>query len=335
MAVRVGINGFGRIGRSFHRAVLASGADLEVVAVNDLTDPGTLAHLLRYDSTLGRLPHEVVAGEEEIVVAGRRIAVLSERDPAALPWGELGVDVVLESTGAFTDADRARAHLAGGAKKVVISAPARHEDATLVFGINHDTYDPLAHDVVSNASCTTNCLAPMAGVLDDGPGIEHGTMTTVHAYTQDQNLLDGPHRDPRRARAAALSIVPTTTGAARAIGLVLPGLRGRLDGYSMRVPVPVGSLTDLTVEVGRDTTVEEVNSLFEKAARGPLAGILRYTEDPVVSADIVGDPASCVLDAQLTKVVRGRFVNVFGWYDNEWGFSNRLIDTVGLVGAGL
>ncbi|MDQ1295743.1 MAG: hypothetical protein QG608_3630 [Actinomycetota bacterium] len=335
MTVAVGINGFGRIGRGFLRALLDSDADIEVVAVNDLTDPATLAHLLKYDSTLGRLPHEVTAGEAELVVAGRRIAVLNERDPGALPWDGLGVDVVVESTGVFTDADRARAHVAAGAKKVVISAPAQHEDATLVFGINHDTYDPRQHTVVSNASCTTNCLAPLAKVLDEGLGIERGTMTTIHAYTQDQNLLDGPHRDLRRARAAALSTVPTTTGAARAIGLVLPNLRGKLDGYSLRVPVPVGSLTDLRVEVGRDTTVEEVNSLFDKAARGPLAGILRYTEDPIVSADIVGDPASCIVDAQLTKVVGGRFVNVFGWYDNEVGFSHRLLDIVGLVGADL
>ena len=332
MTITVGINGFGRIGRSYLRALFAAGSDIEVVAVNDLTDAHTLAHLLKYDSVLGPLKAAVSVDDDAIVVDGKRIQVLSERDPSALPWKGLGVDVVVESTGVFTDAAKAKAHLDAGAKKVIISAPAKNEDSTLVMGINDHLYDAANHNIVSNASCTTNCLAPLAKVLEDGLGIEQGTMVTIHAYTQDQNLQDAPHKDLRRARAANLSIIPTTTGAAKAIGLVLPSLQGKLDGYSLRVPVPVGSLTDLTVRVGRETTVEEVNELFEQAASGPLSHILRYTADPIVSADIVTDPASCIFDSELTKVVGGRHVNIFGWYDNEWGFSNRLIDTTELVG---
>ncbi len=335
MTIKVGINGFGRIGRSYLRALYASGADIEVVAVNDLTDATTLAHLLKYDSVLGPLGGEVSAGDGVIVAKSKQIKVLSERDPAALPWGDLGVDVVIESTGVFTDAVKAKTHLSAGAKKVIISAPAKNEDLTLVMGINDHLYDGASHNIVSNASCTTNCLAPLAKVLEDGLGIEQGTMVTIHAYTQDQNLQDAPHKDLRRARAANLSIIPTTTGAAKAIGLVLPSLQGKLDGYSLRVPVPVGSLTDLTVRVGRETTVDEVNSLFRAAAEGPLSSILEYTEDPIVSADIVTNPASCIFDSELTKVVGGRHVNIFGWYDNEWGFSNRLIDTTKLVGESL
>ncbi|MEA5360341.1 type I glyceraldehyde-3-phosphate dehydrogenase [Amycolatopsis sp., V23-08] len=328
MTVRVGINGFGRIGRGFLRAVLSREAGIEVVAVNDLTDAATLAHLLRYDSVLGKLPHEVTVDSEAIVVDGNKIAVLAERDPAKLPWDELSVDLVIESTGRFTDANQARAHVEAGARKVIISAPAKNEDLTLAYGVNHEAYEPSEHTVVSNASCTTNCLAPLAKVLHELAGVEHGLMTTIHAYTQDQNLQDAPHKDLRRARAAAVNLVPTTTGAAKAIGLVLPELSGRLDGYSMRVPVPVGSLTDLTVLLGRDTTVEEVNAAFAAAAaEGPLAGVLDYTEDPLVSADIVGSKASCVFDAGLTKVVGGRTVKVAGWYDNETGFCNRLVDT--------
>ncbi|MFJ6216786.1 type I glyceraldehyde-3-phosphate dehydrogenase [Streptomyces sp. NPDC092296] len=333
MAIKVGINGFGRIGRSFFRAALEQNADLEVVGINDLTDPATLAHLLRYDSTLGKLGVEVTAGENEIVVDGRAIRVTSERNPADLPWGELGVDVVVESTGVFTDAEKAKAHLAAGARKVIISAPATNQDLTVAYGINSDEYDAAKHDIVSNASCTTNCLAPLAKVVNDALGIESGMMTTVHAYTQDQNLQDGPHKDLRRARSAADNTVPTSTGAAKAIGQVLPELNGKLDGFALRVPVPVGSITDLTVTVGRDTTVEEVNALFAQAAAGPLAGILTYTEEPIVSSDIVTDPSSCIFDAGLTKVINGRQVKVVGWYDNEWGFSNRVVDTVLLLGA--
>ncbi|BCJ58038.1 type I glyceraldehyde-3-phosphate dehydrogenase [Micromonospora endophytica] len=332
MTTTVAINGFGRIGRSFFRAVLARKADLRIVAVNDLTDAATLAHLLRYDSILGRLDEEVKVAGNELTVAGHTIRVLAERDPANLPWKALDVDVVVESTGVFTDATKARAHLAAGARKVLISAPAKNEDITIAYGINHDRYDAAAHDVVSNASCTTNCLAPLARVLHDGLGVEAGLMTTVHAYTQDQNLQDGPHLDLRRARGAAQNIVPTTTGAAKAIGLVVPELQGRLDGYAMRVPVPTGSCTDLSVTVSRPTTVDEVNALYRAAAEGPLAGILSYTEDPIVSADIVTDPASCIFDAGLTKVI-GNQVKVVGWYDNEWGFSNRVVDVVGLLGT--
>jgi glyceraldehyde 3-phosphate dehydrogenase len=335
MAIKVAINGFGRIGRGFVRAALQQGADLEIVAVNDLTDAATLAHLLSYDSTMGRLEREVDVDGDSIVVNGHKVKVLAERDPARLPWGELGVDVVVESTGVFTDATRARAHLDAGARKVLISAPASNEDITLAYGVNHDRYDPDVHHIVSNASCTTNCLAPLAKVLDEGLGIEHALMTTVHAYTQDQNLQDGPHKDLRRARAAATNIVPTSTGAAKAIGLVLPQLNGKLDGSSLRVPVPVGSITDLTAYLARPTTVEEVNALFAKAAaEGPLAGVLRYAEAPLVSSDIVGDPHSCIFDAKLTTVGgNGRHVKVFGWYDNESGFSHRVVDVVRLLGA--
>ncbi|MDG4805172.1 type I glyceraldehyde-3-phosphate dehydrogenase [Micromonospora sp. WMMD1120] len=334
MTIRVGINGFGRIGRNFFRAVLASDADIEVVAVNDLTDNGTLAHLLKYDSILGRLPYEVKATADEITVGGKTIKAYAEKDPAALPWGEVGADVVIESTGFFTDATKAKAHVDGGAKKVIISAPAKNEDVTVVMGVNHDQYDPAKHTIISNASCTTNCLAPMAKVLQDTFGITKGLMTTIHAYTQDQNLQDAPHKDLRRARAAALNIVPTSTGAAKAIGLVLPELKGKLDGYALRVPIPTGSATDLTVEVGRETTVDEVNAALKAAADGPLKGILVYNEDPIVSADIVTDPASCIFDAPLTKVI-GNQVKVVGWYDNEWGYSNRLVDLVKLVGSSL
>ncbi|MET7964921.1 type I glyceraldehyde-3-phosphate dehydrogenase [Micromonospora zamorensis] len=334
MTIRVGINGFGRIGRNFFRAVLASDADIEVVAVNDLTDNGTLAHLLKYDSILGRLPYEVKATADEITVGGKTIKAYAEKDPSKLPWGEVGADVVIESTGFFTDATKAKAHVDGGAKKVIISAPAKNEDVTVVMGVNHDTYDPAKHTIISNASCTTNCLAPMAKVLHDTFGIQHGLMTTIHAYTQDQNLQDAPHSDLRRARAAALNIVPTSTGAAKAIGLVLPDLKGKLDGYALRVPIPTGSVTDLTVNVGRETTVDEVNAALKAAADGPLKGILVYNEDPIVSSDIVTDPASCIFDAPLTKVV-GNQVKVVGWYDNEWGYSNRLVDLVKLVGSSL
>ncbi|MET8092314.1 type I glyceraldehyde-3-phosphate dehydrogenase [Micromonospora sp. NPDC005220] len=334
MTIRVGINGFGRIGRNFFRAVLASDADVEVVAVNDLTDNGTLAHLIKYDSILGRLPYEVKATADEITVGGKTIKAYAEKDPSKLPWGEVGADVVIESTGFFTDGTKARAHIDGGAKKVIISAPAKNEDVTVVMGVNHDTYDPAKHTIISNASCTTNCLAPMAKVLHDTFGIQHGLMTTIHAYTQDQNLQDAPHSDLRRARAAALNIVPTSTGAAKAIGLVLPDLKGKLDGYALRVPIPTGSVTDLTVNVGRETTVDEVNAALKAAADGPLKGILVYNEDPIVSTDIVTDPASCIFDAPLTKVV-GNQVKVVGWYDNEWGYSNRLVDLVKLVGSSL
>lgn len=334
MTIRVGINGFGRIGRNFFRAVLASGADIEVVAVNDLTDNATLAHLVKYDSILGRLPHEVKATADEITVGGKTVKAYAEKDPAKLPWGELGVDVVIESTGLFTDATKAKAHVDGGAKKVIISAPAKNEDVTVVMGVNQAEYDPAKHTVISNASCTTNCLAPMAKVLHDTFGIEQGLMTTIHAYTQDQNLQDAPHKDLRRARAAALNIVPTSTGAAKAIGLVMPELKGRLDGYALRVPIPTGSTTDLTVTVGRETSVDEVNAAMKAAADGPLKGILTYNEDPIVSADIVTDPASCIFDAPLTKVI-GNQVKIVGWYDNEWGYSNRLVDLVKLVGQSL
>ncbi|MGN7249164.1 type I glyceraldehyde-3-phosphate dehydrogenase [Janibacter anophelis] len=335
MTVRVGINGFGRIGRNFFRAVKASGADVEVVAFNDLGDDATQAHLLRYDSILGRYGGEVEVAEGGIRVDGRLITSLAERDPAQLPWGDLGVDVVVESTGLFTDAHKARAHVEAGARKVVISAPAKHEDITIVMGVNDHLYDGDQHTIISNASCTTNCLAPMAKVLGDSLGITRGLMTTIHAYTADQNLQDGPHKDLRRARAAALNIVPTSTGAARAVALVLPELEGKLDGYALRVPVPTGSATDLTFEAGRETSVEEVNEIMRAAAtEGPLAGRLTYTEDPIVSSDIVTDPSSCIFDSGLTKVI-GDQVKVVGWYDNEWGYSNRLVDLVVHVGASL
>jgi glyceraldehyde 3-phosphate dehydrogenase len=334
VTIRVGINGFGRIGRNFFRALLASGADIRLVGVNDLTDTAATAHLLKYDSILGRLPHEVKATTDEISVGGQSFKVLAERDPGKLPWGDLGADIVIESTGLFTDATKARVHVDGGAKKVIISAPAKNEDITVVMGVNNDRYDPARHTIISNASCTTNCLAPMAKVLHEVFTIERGLMTTIHAYTQDQNLQDGPHKDMRRARAAALNIVPTSTGAAKAIGLVLPDLKGKLDGYALRVPVPTGSATDLTATVGRETSVEEVNAAMSAAAEGPLKGILTYTEDAIVSTDIVTDPASCILDAGLTKVI-GNQVKIVGWYDNEWGYSNRLVDLVSYVGASL
>jgi len=334
MTVRVGINGFGRIGRNFYRAAKAAGADLEVVAVNDLTDNTTLANLLKYDSILGRLPGDVVASESDISVDGSSIKVFEERDPGALPWGDLGVDIVVESTGIFTNAAKAKAHIDGGAKKVIISAPASNEDITIVLGVNDDQYDPAAHHIISNASCTTNCLGPMAKALNDSVGIVKGLMTTIHAYTQDQNLQDGPHKDPRRARAAAINMVPTSTGAAKAIGLVLPELKGKLDGFAIRVPVPTGSATDLTFQAGKETTAEEVNAAVKAAADGPLKGYLKYSEAPLVSTDIVTDPASCIFDAPLTKV-SGDLVKVIGWYDNEWGYSNRLVDLVGLVGKSL
>jgi glyceraldehyde 3-phosphate dehydrogenase len=330
VTVRVGINGFGRIGRNFFRAVLASGADIEIVGANDLTDNRTLAHLLKYDSILGRLGEVSYTGDS-ISVGGKSFRAFEERDPANLPWSELGADVVVESTGFFTDAAKAKAHLEGGAKKVVISAPASNEDLTVVMGVNDEKYDPAVHHIISNASCTTNCLAPMAKAIDDEFGILKGLMTTVHAYTQDQNLQDGPHKDLRRARAAAINIVPTSTGAAKAIGLVLPGLKGKLDGFALRVPIPTGSATDLTVELARDTTAAEVNAVVKAAAEGQMKGYLRYTEDEIVSSDIVTDPASCIFDAGLTKVI-GNQVKVVGWYDNEWGYSNRLVDLVAMVG---
>ncbi|KAB2811304.1 type I glyceraldehyde-3-phosphate dehydrogenase [Pimelobacter simplex] len=330
MTVRVGINGFGRIGRNFFRAVRAGGADIEIVGVNDLTDNATLAHLLKYDSILGPLDAEVEATDDAIVVGGTEIKAFAERDPAALGWGGLGVDVVVESTGFFTDATKARAHVdGGGAKKVIISAPASNEDITIVMGVNHELYDPAVHTVISNASCTTNCLAPMAKALNDGLGIVSGLMTTVHAYTADQNLQDNIHKDLRRARAAALNIVPTSTGAAKAIGLVLPELKGKLDGYALRVPTPTGSLTDLSFAAPRDTSVEEVNEIVKAAADGRY---LVYSTDPIVSSDIVTNPASCIFDAPLTKVI-GNQVKVAGWYDNEWGYSNRLADLITHVGA--
>ncbi|MFB9239047.1 type I glyceraldehyde-3-phosphate dehydrogenase [Plantactinospora siamensis] len=334
MTIRVGINGFGRIGRNFFRAALASGADIQIVGANDLTDNATLAHLLKYDSILGRLAEEVKASGDEISVGGQHVKVFSERDPSKLPWGDLGADIVLESTGFFTDGTKARAHVDAGAKKVIISAPAKNDDVTVVMGVNDNTYDPAKHTIISNASCTTNCLAPLAKVLHDAFGIDHGMMTTIHAYTQDQNLQDGPHKDLRRARAAALNVVPTSTGAAKAIGLVLPELNGKLDGYSLRVPVPTGSITDLTVELTRSASVEDINAAYRAAADGPLRGILTYSEDPIVSSDIVTDPASCIYDAPLTKVIDNQ-VKVFGWYDNEWGYSNRLVDLTKLVGSSL
>ena len=334
MTVRVGINGFGRIGRNFFRAVEASGADIEVVAFNDLGDDDTQAHLLKYDSILGRLGQDVEVTDKGIQVGDRLIRSYAEKDPSAIGWDESGADIVLESTGRFTDATKAKAHIDGGAKKVIISAPAKNDDITIVMGVNDGAYDPAKHTIISNASCTTNCLAPMAKALNDEFGIVKGLMTTIHAYTQDQNLQDGPHKDLRRARAAAINIIPTSTGAAKAIGLVLPELKGKLDGFALRVPVPTGSATDLTFEAGRETTVEEVNAAVRAAAEGPLKGYLRYTEDPIVSSDIVTDPASCIFDAGLTRVI-GNEVKVVGWYDNEWGYSNRLVDLVSLVGKDL
>lgn len=335
MTVRVGINGFGRIGRNFFRAVRASGADIEIVGVNDLTDNAVLAHLLKYDSILGRLDADVTSTADAIQVGDRTIAAFAERDPANLKWADIGADVVVESTGFFTDATKARAHIDnGGAKKVIISAPASNEDITVVMGVNHEQYDAAAHAVISNASCTTNCLAPMAKVLHDELGIVKGLMTTIHAYTADQNLQDNIHKDLRRARAAALNVIPTSTGAAKAIGLVMPELKGKLDGYALRVPVPTGSATDLTFEAGRETSVDEVNEIVKAGAEGALAPYLRYSTDPIVSSDIVTDPASCIFDAPLTKVI-GNQVKVVGWYDNEWGYSNRLADLITYVGTSL
>ena len=330
MGIRVGINGFGRIGRNFFRAQHALGSDLEIVALNDLGDAKTMAHLLRYDSTLGPFPGDVELADGTLRAAGEEVRILSERDPAALPWGDLGIDVVLESTGFFTDRDGAQKHLDAGAKKVVISAPATDPDITIVLGVNDDKYEPDAHHIVSNASCTTNCVAPLAKVLHDLAGIESGFMTTIHAYTQDQSLQDAPHKDLRRARAAAINLIPTSTGAAKAIGLVLPELEGKVDGISVRAPVATGSVTDLVVSLGRETSVDEVQAAYRDAAAGPLEGLLQYSEDPLVSTDIVGSAYSCIYDSQLT-MVHGRAVKVFGWYDNEWGYSCRLVDLIGRV----
>jgi glyceraldehyde 3-phosphate dehydrogenase len=334
VSVKVGINGFGRIGRNYFRAALAKGSDLEIVAVNDLTDNDTLAHLLKYDSVLGPLANEVSVDGDAIVIDGKRLTVFEQKDPSKLPWGDLGVDIVIESTGRFTDPEDARMHIAAGAKKVLISAPAKGDTPTFVLGVNEGEYDPENHDVISNASCTTNCLAPLAKVFLDEFGIERGLMTTVHAYTADQNLQDGPHRDLRRARAAAENIIPTSTGAAKAIGLVIPELVGKMDGYALRVPVPTGSLTDLTVETRSGLTVDEVNAAYRAAAEGPLKGIMRYTEDPIVSSDIQADPHSAIFDAGLTKVI-GTQVKVAAWYDNEWGYSRRLVDLTEYVAARL
>jgi glyceraldehyde 3-phosphate dehydrogenase len=328
LALRVGINGFGRIGRNFYRAALESGAQFEVVAFNDLGDLETMAHLLRYDSTLGPLGREVELGEGTVTVAGQELKALAERDPAQLPWGELGVDVVVESTGFFTDRAGAAKHLEAGAKKVVISAPAKEPDITIVLGVNDDAYDPDSHHVISNASCTTNCVAPLAKVLHDAYTIERGFMTTIHAYTNDQRILDFPHEDLRRARAAAINLIPTSTGAARAIGLVLPDLKGKVDGVAVRAPVATGSITDLVVTVAREASVDDVNAAYREAAsNGSLAPYLRYTEDPLVSTDIINDPHSCIFDSQLT-MASGTNIKVFGWYDNEWGYSNRIVDLV-------
>lgn len=335
MTIRVGINGFGRIGRNFYRAVLERSDDLEIVAVNDLTDNKTLSTLLKFDSILGRLSEEVEYDDESITVGGNRIAVYAERDPKNLDWAAHNVDIVIESTGFFTDAQAAKAHIDAGAKKVIISAPASNEDATFVYGVNHQDYDPENHHVISGASCTTNCLAPMAKVLNDKFGIENGLMTTIHAYTADQRLQDAPHRDPRRARAAALNMIPTSTGAAKAIGVVLPELKGKLNGYAMRVPVPTGSATDLTVNLARTATVEEVNAAFEKAAsEGKLSKYLEYSTDPLVSTDIVTNPHSAIFDSGLTTVI-GNSVKVVAWYDNEWGYTSRLVDLVEFVGSSL
>jgi glyceraldehyde 3-phosphate dehydrogenase len=326
LSVKIGINGFGRIGRNFFRAALAKGSDLEIVAVNDLDSPAALAHLLKYDTVAGRLAASIEVDGDSIIVNGKSFKVLAERNPAELPWGELGVDIVVESTGRFTKSVEARHHITAGAKKVVISAPATGDDvATLVLGVNEGTYDSATHDIISNASCTTNCLAPLAKVFLDNFGIERGFMTTVHAYTADQNLQDGPHSDLRRARAAAQNIIPTSTGAAKALGLVIPELVGKLDGYALRVPVITGSITDLTIEATKPVTVAEINAAYKAAAEGPLKGILKYTEDEIVSSDIQGDPHSSIFDAGLTKVI-GSQVKVASWYDNEWGYSNRLVD---------
>ena len=336
MTIRVGINGFGRIGRNFWKAVNTTGSDrgIEIVAANDLGDVATMAHLLKYDTVMGNLKEPVTVSGDTINVGDKSIKILAERDPAKLPWGDLGVDIVVESTGRFTTGPAAAAHIAGGARKVIISAPAKEEDITIVMGVNDEKYDPANHNILSNASCTTNCVAPMAKVLLENFGIAKGLMTTVHAYTQDQMLQDGPHKDLRRARAAAQNIVPTSTGAAKATSLVIPELKGKLDGYSLRVPVITGSITDLVVELGRETTKDEVNTAYRAAAEGALKGILVYTEDPIVSSDIVGSPASCTFDASITMVY-GNQVKVFGWYDNEWGYSCRLADLTALVASRL
>ena len=334
MSVKIGINGFGRIGRNYFRAALAKGSDLEIVAVNDLTDNKTLAHLLKYDSVAGRLDGDVQLDGDQIIVNGKAITVLADRDPAKLPWGELGVDIVIESTGFFTKAEAARKHIDAGAKKVLISAPASGEDATFVMGVNHESYDPDNHHIISNASCTTNCLAPLAKVFNDNFGIERGLMTTIHAYTADQNLQDGPHSDLRRARAAAINIVPTSTGAAKAIGLVMPELVGKLDGFALRVPVPTGSITDLTVTATKSASAEEIRAAYREAGDGYLKGILKYTEDEIVSSDIVSDPHSAIFDSGLLRVI-GDQVKLSAWYDNEWGYSNRLVDLTEYVAARL
>ncbi|WP_454048808.1 type I glyceraldehyde-3-phosphate dehydrogenase [Cellulomonas sp. Marseille-Q8402] len=334
MTIKVGINGFGRIGRNFYRAIVASGADIEIVGVNDLTDNKTLAHLLKYDTVLGRFPLSVAFDDDNIIVDGKNIRALAERDPANLPWAELGADIVIESTGFFTDAEKAKAHIAAGAKKVIISAPAKNEDGTFVVGVNHESYDPATQHIISNASCTTNCLAPLAKALNDSIGIERGLMTTIHAYTGDQNLQDGPHKDLRRARAAAQNIVPTSTGAAKAVALVLPELKGKLDGYALRVPTITGSATDLTFTASREVTVDEVNAAIKAASEGPLKGILSYVEDEIVSSDIVTDPHQSIFDSKLTKV-SGDLVKVVSWYDNEWGYSNSLVALTSYVGERL
>jgi len=334
VTIKVGINGFGRIGRNFYRAIVESGADIEIVGVNDLTDNKTLAHLLKYDTVLGRFPLSVDFDDDNIIVDGKNIRALAERDPANLPWAELGADIVIESTGFFTDATKAKAHLDAGAKKVIISAPAKNEDGTFVVGVNHEQYDAATQHIISNASCTTNCLAPLAKALNDSIGIERGLMTTIHAYTGDQNLQDGPHRDLRRARAAAQNIVPTSTGAAKAVALVLPELKGKLDGYALRVPVITGSATDLTFTASKEVTVDEVNAAVKAAAEGPLKGVLEYVDDEIVSSDIVTNPHQSIFDSKLTKVI-GDQVKVVSWYDNEWGYSNSLVALTSYVGERL
>jgi len=334
VTIKVGINGFGRIGRNFYRAIIASGADIEIVGVNDLTDNATLAHLLKYDTVLGRFPLSVEFDDENIIVDGKKIRALEERDPANLPWAELGADIVIESTGFFTDATKAKAHITAGAKKVIISAPAKNEDGTFVVGVNHTDYDAATQHIISNASCTTNCLAPVAKALNDAIGIERGLMTTIHAYTGDQNLQDGPHRDLRRARAAAQNIVPTSTGAAKAVALVLPELKGKLDGFALRVPTITGSATDLTFTASREVTVDEVNAAVKAAAEGPLKGVLEYVEDEIVSSDIVTNPHQSIFDSKLTKVI-GDQVKIIAWYDNEWGYSNSLVALTEYVGERL
>jgi len=334
VTIRVGINGFGRIGRNFYRAIAAEGADIEVVAVNDLTDNKTLAHLLKWDTVLGKFSDDVTHDDENLIVDGKKVRAFAERDPKNLPWGDLGVDIVIESTGFFTDATAAKAHIDAGAKKVIISAPAKNEDATFVMGVNSEDYDPANHHIISNASCTTNCLAPLAKALNDAIGIERGLMTTIHAYTGDQNLQDGPHRDLRRARAAAQNIVPTSTGAAKAVSLVLPELKGKLDGYALRVPTITGSATDLTFTASKETTVDEVNAAMKAASEGALKGVLEYVEEDIVSSDIIGNPHTSIFDSGLTKVI-GNQVKVVSWYDNEWGYSVSLVRLTNLVGESL